>query len=98
LNSLCYSKQMIARKVRLTSKALKLLTEYSDSQGLTPSQALVKLVPKPKKATAKDILKRARNISEKQADKWLESPQTKAMSDREAGKFARDAVRRYRSK
>jgi hypothetical protein len=37
-------------------------------------------------------------ISEEQADKWLETPRTKAISDREAAKFARNAVRRYRAK
>jgi hypothetical protein len=86
---------MIERKVKLSSKALKLLAEYSDSQGMTPSEALEKLVPKPKKVTVKSILKKARQY---ETDKLLKSPKTKAIPDHEAAKFARDAVRRYRAK
>jgi hypothetical protein len=89
---------MIERKVKLSSKALKLLAEYSDSQGMTPSEALEKLVPKPKKVTVKSILKKARQLSEYETDKLLKSPKTKAIPDHEAAKFARDAVRRYRAK
>lgn len=89
---------MVAKELKLSPKALKLLSAYSKEKGITPSQALEQLVPKPKKSSVKALLKKAKSVSEKQADKWLEAPRTKAMSDREAATFARNAVRRYRSK
>jgi prolyl-tRNA editing enzyme YbaK/EbsC (Cys-tRNA(Pro) deacylase) len=89
---------MIGKEVKLSTKALKLLADYSEARGITPSQALEQLVPKTKKQTVKGILKKASRLSEKQADTLLAAPRTKAMPEREAGKFARAAVRRYRAK
>ena len=89
---------MLGKEVKLSTKALKLLSDYSESKGITPSEALEQLVPKPKKQMVKGVLKKASKLSEKQANALLASPRTKAMSDREASKFARAAVRRYRAK
>jgi prolyl-tRNA editing enzyme YbaK/EbsC (Cys-tRNA(Pro) deacylase) len=89
---------MIGKEVKLSTKALKLLSEYSEAKGITPSQALEQLVPKTRKQAVNGILRKARRLSEKQADRLLAAPRTKAMPDREAGKFARAAVRRYRAK
>jgi hypothetical protein len=91
---------MLGKEVKLSTKALKLLSDYSASKGITPSQALEQLLPKPKnkKQTVKGILKKASKLSEKQADTLLAAPRTKVMPDHEAGKFARAAVRRYRAK
>lgn len=89
---------MLGKEVKLSSKALKLLSDYSEAQGITPSQALEQLVPKTKKQTVGAVLKKASGLSEKQADELLAAPRTKPMPDHEAGKFARAAVRRYRAK
>jgi prolyl-tRNA editing enzyme YbaK/EbsC (Cys-tRNA(Pro) deacylase) len=89
---------MLGKEVKLSTKALKLLSDYSEAKGITPSQALEQLVPKTKKQTVKGILRKASHLSEKQADTLLAAPRTKVMPDREAGKFARAAVRRYRAK
>jgi prolyl-tRNA editing enzyme YbaK/EbsC (Cys-tRNA(Pro) deacylase) len=89
---------MIGKEVKLSSKALKLLSDYSEAKGITPSQALEQLVPKTKKQTVGAVLKKASRLSEKQADALLAAPRTKPMLEREAGKFARAAVRRYRAK
>jgi hypothetical protein len=89
---------MVAKELKLSPKALKLLTEYSEEKGITPSQAVEELVPKPKISSAKNIMNKAALLSETQADKLLKTPKTKAMPDGEAAKFARSAVRRYRAK
>jgi prolyl-tRNA editing enzyme YbaK/EbsC (Cys-tRNA(Pro) deacylase) len=89
---------MLGKAVKLSTKALKLLSDYSESKGITPSEALEQLVPKTKKQTVGAVLKKASRLSEKQADTLLAAPRTKVIPDREAGKFARAAVRRYRAK
>jgi hypothetical protein len=62
---ICYALFMISKEVKLSSKALKLLSEYSEAKGITPSQALEQLVPKTKKQTVKAFLKKASRLSEK---------------------------------
>mgnify|MGYP001771073688 CR=1 FL=1 len=89
----------MAAKPVLNSKALKLLEEYSASEGITPSEAVIRLVPKKKPLNAKALIKRAEQMSEAEADAILKRASTRkpAMSDAEAAKFAREAVRKYRA-
>lgn len=91
----------MAAKPVLNSKALKLLEEYSESKGISPSEAVIQLVSqeKPKPLSAKSLLKKAEAMSEAEADAIINKPSRykPLMSDAEAGEYAREVVRRVRA-
>lgn len=88
---------MDKKEVNLSSKAIKLLTDYSEAEGITPSEAVSRLVPKSKKVTVASLMKKASAMSEAKANALLASPRTKGIADAKAAKIAREAVRRHRN-
>lgn len=67
---------MAVKEVKLNQAALKLLAEYSETEGVSPSEAVLRFIPKPRKMSvtaAQALLKkhdqRKGKMSGAQADK-----------------------------
>jgi hypothetical protein len=80
---------MAAKEVKLNQAALKLLAEYSEAEGVSPSEAVLKFIPKPRKSARAKL---------SEAEKLLLTPNPKQkLTEAQAIKEASKAVREYRA-
>lgn len=85
---------MAAKDVKLNKAALKLLSEYSEAEGISPSEAVLRLVPKPKtKSKGSARPKKSRSV----LFKSLMEGGPSDLPDAEINRMAVEAVNRYRA-
>jgi hypothetical protein len=76
---------MAAKEVTLSQAALKLLAEYSEAEGVSPSEVVLRFVPKPHKMRATTAKARSRAA---QVDKLADTATDRTRARKALGKLS----------